>query len=268
MSATAAHSTRVPIIFGTMTFGAEGKGGARVTDLGQCQEILDAYFARGHTELDTARAYAGGTTEEYLSQMNLGSATIDTKVAPHKAGDHRPPNLRRILKSSLQILGDHNKVRVLYLHAPDHSVPFKETCAEIDKLYNEGFFEIFGLSNYAAWEVAEIVGICDRFGYIMPKIYQGMYNAITRAIEAELVPCLRHFGIRLVIYNPLAGGLFSGKILSADDMVEKGSRFDDTAQQGKNYRARYFRSAYFDALQKIKAVADKSNLTMTEIALR
>lgn len=51
------------------------------------------------------------------------------------------------------------------------------------------------------------------------------------------------------------GGLFSGKVLSADDMVEKGGRFDDTAQQGKNYRVRYFRSAYFDALKMIKAVA-------------
>ncbi|KAG8983222.1 hypothetical protein FRB94_007620 [Tulasnella sp. JGI-2019a] len=268
MTVATVPKTQIPIIFGTMTFGAPGKGGARVTSLGQCQDILNAFFARGHIELDTARVYAGGTTEEYLAQLRLGRATIDTKVAPSKAGDHRAPNLRRIFQSSLDILGEHNKVRVLYLHAPDRSVPFEETCAEIDQMYQDGLFEIFGLSNYAAWEVAEIVGICDRFGYVRPKIYQGMYNAITRAMEAELVPCLRHFNIRLVIYNPLAGGLVSGKILSADDSVEKGSRFDATAQQGRDYRKRYFRPAYFDAIKNIKAVADKSNLTMTEIALR
>jgi aflatoxin B1 aldehyde reductase len=89
--------------------------------------------------------------------------------------------------------------------------------------------EIFGLSNFAAWEVciksvaqdqficrslayssalakvAEVVGICKSKGYVLPGIYQAMYNGITRAIEPELVPCLRKNKIRLVIYNPLAG---------------------------------------------------------------
>jgi aflatoxin B1 aldehyde reductase len=72
--------------------------------------------------------------------------------------------------------------------------------------------EIFGLSNYAAWEVAEIIGICKQSNYILPKIYQAMYNPITRAIEEELVPCLRKNGIRLVVYNPLAGGYLAGKV--------------------------------------------------------
>lgn len=63
----------------------------------------------------------------------------------------------------------------------------------------------FGLSNYAAWEVAEICTLCRSNGWILPTVYQGMYNATTRQVETELFPCLRHFGLRFYAYNPLAG---------------------------------------------------------------
>lgn len=85
-------------------------------------------------------------------------------------------------------------------------MPFEETLKECNKLYKEGLFEQLGLSNYAAWEVAEIVGICERLELVKPSIYQGMYNALTRDIETEMIPCARKFGIRLVMYNPLCVG--------------------------------------------------------------
>ncbi|KAG8911727.1 hypothetical protein FRC00_005935, partial [Tulasnella sp. 408] len=231
-----------------MTFGTKGMSGVRTSDPRECQELLNLFFTHGHKEVDTARVYGDGTTEVLLSKMILPQeATIDTKVLPSKPGDHAPHNLRRVFEGSLTILSPH-KVRVLYLHRPDS--------------------DIFGLSNYAAWEVAEIVGICEKYGYVRPRIYQAMYNPITRAIEAELIPCLRKFGIRLVIYNPLAGGFFAGKLTSPDDTVEKGTRFDGATRLGKMYQERYFRPAYFEALEKIKAVADKHGLRLTEIALR
>jgi aflatoxin B1 aldehyde reductase len=131
-----------------------------------------------------------------------------------------------------------------------------------------GYSEIFGLSNYTAWEVAEIVGICKANNWVQPKIYQAMYNAITRAIEAELVPCLRKFGIRLVIYNPLAGGFFAGKISSQQSEAPAGGRFDTSKPIGKMYSARYLQQGYFDALKVLQAAADKHNVRLTEIALR
>ncbi|KAG8967048.1 hypothetical protein FRC03_010796 [Tulasnella sp. 419] len=201
--------TKVPLILGTMTFGIAGKSGVRTSDTKECQKLVDAFLAHGHSEIDTSRMYGDGTTEEVLSKINIQKAALDTKVFPSKPGDHAPHNLRRVFQGSLHILRPH-KIRVLYLHRPDRTVPFEETCAAIDEMHKEGLFEIFGLSNYAAWEVAEIVGICKMNGYIMPKIYQAMYNPITRAIEPELVPCLRKFDIRLVIYNPLAGRLHHG----------------------------------------------------------
>ncbi|KAJ6630756.1 Aldo/keto reductase [Mycena sp. CBHHK59/15] len=258
--------TRVPLLFGTMTFGEGGKNGVRTSDLAECAEIISVFASHGHKELDTARMYAEGTTEKLLSQLDLGDSSIDTKVYPSKPGDHSPKALRSTFFTSLKAL-NREKVRVLYLHAPDRSVPFEETLEEMNKLYEEGYFEIFGLSNYASWEVADVVSICKAKGWVQPKIYQAMYNAITRAIEPELIPCCRKFGIRLVIYNPLAGGLFAGKVTSIDDLPTTG-RFNPGAPLGKMYRDRYMKGGNFDALNHLKDIAAQHNLRLTEIALR
>ncbi|TFK54931.1 Aldo/keto reductase [Heliocybe sulcata] len=258
---------RVPLLFGTMTMGAPGKNGVRTADLKECQDILDTYFKYGHRELDTARMYADGTTEDYLSKLDLKGSTIDTKVYPTQPGVHSPSVLRSTFLTSLKALNK-SKVRVFYLHAPDRSVPFEETCREVNKMHQEGLFETFGLSNFASWEVAEIVGICKANGWVQPKIYQAMYNAITRAMEPELVPCCRKYGIRIVIYNPLAGGFFAGKIPASSADAPKGGRFDPSSRMGEMYRARYFREGYFKAMDILKPVAEKHSLRLTEIALR
>jgi aflatoxin B1 aldehyde reductase len=155
-----------------------------------------------------------------------------------------------------------------YLHAPDRSVPYEVTFKAVNDLYKEGYFKRLGISNYAAWEVAEIVGICKANGYIQPTAYQGIYNAIHRSVEPELLPCLRKFGISFYEFNPLAGGFFTGRYNSIDDIPEEGSRFDVKRTQGQNYRNRYWKEPYFIALGNIRAVAEKHNLTLTEVALR
>ncbi|KAH7926385.1 Aldo/keto reductase [Leucogyrophana mollusca] len=260
-------STHIPLLFGTMTFGFEGKNGVRTSSKADCQEILDVFFKHGHTELDTARMYAEGTTEQVLETLDLKNSTLDTKVYPVNAGDHKPEALRSTFLKSLEYL-KRDKVRVLYLHAPDRSVAFEDTAREVNKLYQEGRFEIFGLSNFAAWEVAEVVGICKANGWVQPKIYQAMYNAITREIEPELVPCCRKYGLRLVCYNPLAGGLFAGKVLSIEGAAPEGGRFDPSSPMGKMYRARYLQEGYLKAIELVKGAGDKHGLRLTEIALR
>ncbi|KAH0832879.1 Aldo keto reductase [Lanmaoa asiatica] len=248
-----------------MTIGFEGKNGVRTSSLTECQEILDVFFEHGHSELDTARMYAEGTTEQVLSHLNLGGATIDTKVYPVKPGDHLPENLRNTFMTSLKCL-KRDKVRVLYLHAPDRSVPFEDTVREVNNLYKEGKFEIFGLSNFAAWEVRGNLSFHENRSSLTDT--PRMYNAVTREIEPELVPCCRKYGIRLVIYNPLAGGLFAGKVTAVEDQAPEGGRFDPSSTMGKMYRARYLREGYFKALELLKDVAEKHNLRLTEIALR
>jgi len=146
-------------------------------------------------------------------------------------------------------------------------VPFEKTLEACNDLFKEGKFVQLGLSNFAAWEVAEVWNIANERGWVKPTVYQAMYNAITRAIEPELVPCCRKYGLDLVVYNPIAGGLFSGKYKSKD--VPSAGRFADVnARAGKMYRERYFKDATFDALKLIEPVAAKHDLTLLETALR
>jgi aflatoxin B1 aldehyde reductase len=93
-----------------------------------------------------------------------------------------------------------------------------------------------------------------------------MYNAITRSIETELIPACRRYGLDIVVYNPIAGGLFSGKFKL--DEIPTDGRFSDSANMGKMYRGRYFKDANFEALRIIEPVVKKNNLTLIETAFR
>ncbi|KAJ7286405.1 Aldo/keto reductase [Mycena rebaudengoi] len=259
------------IVMGAMTFGAPGKIQARVHELKDVEAILDVFVKHGHREVDTARFYGEGTSEEYLGKINWKEKglLLETKVYPYAPLNisHTPEDLRKHLMISLKALKT-DKLEMWYLHAPDRSVPYEVTLKAVDELYKEGHFKRFGISNYMAWEVAELVGICKRFGYIQPTVYQGLYNAIHRAVEPELFPCLRKFGISFYEYNPLAGGFFTNRYTSTNDKPEPGSRFDDEIFMGKHYRNRYWKEPYFKALDTVRPIAEKHNLTMVEIALR
>jgi aflatoxin B1 aldehyde reductase len=76
----------------------------------------------------------------------------------------------------------------------------------VNALHQEGLFTRLGLSNYQAWEVAQICELCKAHDWKQPDVYQGVYNALHRAVEPELFECLRHYGSSLYAYNPLAGG--------------------------------------------------------------
>ncbi|KAF5971541.1 oxidoreductase [Fusarium coicis] len=132
-------------------------------------------------------------------------------------------------------------------------VPFQETLEACNELYQEGMFKKLGLSNYAAREVAELCTIADQKGWAKPSVYQAMYNYLTRAIEEELIPCCRKFGMDILVYNPLAGGVLPGRDKSKEIPADGG---------------RYFNDVSFEALKVIQPVADKLELTPLEIAFR
>lgn len=137
----------------------------------------------------------------------------------------------------------------------------------MDKLHKAGKFVRLGLSNFAAFEVAEVVMTCTSKGWVRPTVYQGMYNVITRNLEPELFVACRRYGLDIVVYNPIAGGLFSGKVRSKD-MVPESGRFSDKTPMGGMYRQRYFREGTFRSMQVIEAAVEKHGLSMIETALR
>jgi aflatoxin B1 aldehyde reductase len=128
----------------------------------------------------------------------------------------------------------------------------------------------FGISNYTSWEIAQICEICDRNGWIKPIAYQGVYNVLHRAVEAELFPCPRKYGLAFYEFNPLAGGYLTSRYTGdmVDGELEEGSRFDPNRKRGQNYRKGYWNEAYFDALDILRPVAKKHGLSEAECALR
>ncbi|XDG03817.1 hypothetical protein ABKA04_003432 [Annulohypoxylon sp. FPYF3050] len=266
-----ASSPRDRIILGLMTFGPDEKAGARITDVNEFNKVLDTFQARGYNEVDTARVYIGGQQEAFTRQTKWKERglTLATKFKyPSEAGGNQAAKVVESLETSLKELGT-DTIDLIYLHAADRSTPFAETLEAVDKLHKAGKFVRFGISNFTAAEVAEIVLTCKYNGWVRPTVYQGMYNAITRGIEPELVTACRRYGLDIVVYNPIAGGLFSGKIKSVDIDPGDSSRFSTKSSTGTNYRNRYFKESTFKALQTIeKAVEKHPDLTLIEVALR
>ncbi|KAF9176698.1 hypothetical protein BGZ50_009812, partial [Haplosporangium sp. Z 11] len=254
----------------TMTMGLEKSNTAtstvRVRGAENVKPFLDTFHAHGHVELDTARLYCNGDTEEVLGLLPLDSFKVATKVWPDIPRAHGPENIKRIFHESLTALKA-KKVDIFYLHAPDYTTPFEETIKAVDELYREGLFERFGLSNFMAWQVALIYQLCKQNGYVLPTVYQGMYNAITRDVVRELFPCLKALNIVFYAYNPIAGGLLSGRY-NFDDVEGHGGRFDTKTGFGKIYRERYGNSFYFESIKHLDKVAKELNLTLLEASLR
>nr|XP_060482238.1 aflatoxin B1 aldehyde reductase member 2-like [Panthera onca]XP_060482239.1 aflatoxin B1 aldehyde reductase member 2-like [Panthera onca]XP_060482240.1 aflatoxin B1 aldehyde reductase member 2-like [Panthera onca] len=194
---------RPATVLGTMEMG-------RRMDAPASAAAVRAFLERGHTELDTAFMYSDGQSESILGGLGLGlgggdcRVKIATKANPWEGKSLKPDSLRTQLETSLKRL-QCSRVDLFYLHAPDHDTPVEETLRACHQLHQEGKFVELGLSNYAAWEVAEICTLCKSSGWILPTVYQGMYKATAQQVETELLPCLRHFLLRFYAYNPLAG---------------------------------------------------------------
>ncbi|KAL4253807.1 NADP-dependent oxidoreductase domain superfamily protein [Abortiporus biennis] len=246
----------IPLLYGTGLFYPK-----------LAQDLLDCMIKHGHVGIDSARMYGNGTAETLIGQLNIGSARVDTKVFPLAPGDLEPQKLIASFEKSRTELGPNVKIRVFYLHAPDRATPFADQLKAVNDLYKQGLFEEFGLSNFMAYEVAEVVGICERYGYVKPTVYEGIYNLLDRTNEAELFPALRKYGIKFCAYSVLAGGFLTGKHLPGSDPSNLvGSHFDPNWSWSSFFTSRY--SPTTAAVVELKAVCDKHQLKLSEVAYR
>ena len=120
-----------------------------------------------------------------------------------------------------------------------------------------------GLSNFPAWMVADVWHICHRNSWVLPTVFEGIYNPLTKKAETELNACLNHFGMRFYAYNPMAGGLLTGRY----------GRYEDAPTDGRfthrpNYQRRYWKKSYFDAVEIIKSSCEKEGITIIEATYR
>lgn len=249
----------VHFILGTMTFGSQA-------DAGESRDIISFFFQSGFNEIDTAYVYNDGGTEKILgktlSPTKKVQPVLATKAHPRATGSLDGQSVRMQLEQSLQRL-KRKKVELFYLHAPDPATPIEQTLEMCSLLHEEGKFEQLGLSNFPSWMVVKIWYLCERKGWPRPAVYQGMYNALSRKPEAELFPALRDLGIRFYAYNPLAGGLLTGKYRSFNEKPSEG-RFADMPF----YQDRYWKKSLFKAIDEVGNLCWAEGISPAEAAFR
>lgn len=156
--------------------GPDTSTGARVTSLDTYNSILDYFQSQGYNEIDTARCYVGGQQEAFTCRARWKERGLScaTKWYPYgadeeKAGAHKADRIEEMLNKSLSELGT-DCVDIFYLHAPDRTTPFQEPLRKLNELHKLGKFVQLGLSNYTAYEVAEIVMLCRVNGWVQPTV--------------------------------------------------------------------------------------------------
>ena len=249
--------------FGTMTFGAQ-------TDDATALRMVDRCLDAGINFFDTANVYNKGASETILGKALKGrrqKVVLATKVRG-KMGEGRTESglahaaILKAIEDSLRRL-DTDYVDLYYFHQPDYDVPIEESLAAMDELVRSGKVRCPALSNYAAWQVCEILWISEKNGYQPPLVSQPMYNLLARGIEEEYLPFCKRFGVAVVPYNPLAGGLLTGKQSRAQGPLG-GTRFDGN----KIYLDRYWHDDYFAAVAELSVIAREAGKTLVELAFQ
>ena len=246
------------LILGTMTFGES-------VFSPDVEEFINTFLGEGYTELDTAYVYNDGKCEKLLGEALPKAAapySIATKVNPRISGKLDGAAAYKQVNESLERL-KLKSADLVYLHFPDPATPAEDVLAAMADLHGQGKFRELGLSNFPAWMAADVWHLCDKNGWVKPTVYEGIYNPLTRNAERELNACLDRFGMRYYAYNPLCGGLLTGRYGKFEEAPTDG-RF--THRPG--YRNRYWKKSYFDAVEILKAACEKEGITTVEATYR
>jgi aflatoxin B1 aldehyde reductase len=232
----------------------------------QLRAILTLLSRHGIRELDTARVYNDGQSEQHLGAIKdtveACNLTVATKAPGFMPGSLSYDNITRACNDSLAATKQ-EKFDVYYFHGPDRQTPLEESCRAMNQLHSEGKFDRFGISNFRANEVHQIVDICRKNRWVSPSVYQGVYNPLLRAMEPALLPVLRGYGIAFYAYSPLGGGFFSRPIEQLRT-PPAGGRMD----QMKVFQTIYVNDLSLELLQRLTDACDKAGVTVREAALR
>lgn len=244
---------------GTMTFGAQA-------DKTAACRILAAGLDSGINFLDTANVYAGGASERLLGELldgKRGDIVLASKIGM-KVGEEMPGLSREAITAAVE-----NSLRrlrtdfldICYLHLPDASVPMEESLAAMDALVRAGKVRHVASSNFASWQVCRMLWLAEKNGYAAARIAQPMYNLLARRIEDEFLPACAALGIATVVYNPLAGGLLTGKHRGGNPV--RGTRFDGN----QAYLDRYWSDPMLRSVEQLETAAAAAGRSLISLSL-
>jgi 1-deoxyxylulose-5-phosphate synthase len=261
------------LCLGTMTFGL------------QCDElrsisILDAAAEGGIDFLDTADVYplggdhtTAGRTEEIVGRWLKGKRqnfVLATKCVgqmgpkPWDQGMSRKHILDAIDASLKRLQTDY--VDLYQLHGFDPATPIDEALEALDTVVRSGKARYVGVSNWMGYRVARALGRSEVKNLARIDSVQPRYNLLFRTFERDLLPLCEEEGIAVIPYNPLAGGLLTGKH-DRSGAPEQGTRFT-VGRAGAMYQTRYWHDREFDTIETLRDVAKQAGMSLTTLAVR
>lgn len=265
------------VCLGTMTFGHQA-------DTATSHAIMDAAWERGVFFFDTADMYPledsytdysrRGLSEQIIGQWITQRGVREQMVLATKARNRMgsSPNdqglsrkhLHKALHASLKRLQT-DYIDLYQVHSPDPDTPIEETLEALSQMVRLGMVRYIGCSNFAAWQLAEALWASDKHGYSRFDCVQPRYNLLFRAIEDELLPLCRSQGVGVIAYNPLAGGMLTGRY--ASQRPEEGNRFSMGGSSGELYRKRYWNQTVLQTVTHLHQTLQACGYSLTHAAL-
>jgi len=260
------------LCLGTMTFGLQSDESTAVA-------ILDRAAEGGIDFLDTSDAYplggdlsTRGITEEILGRWLQGKRDrfiVATKCfaptgpAPFDAGNSRKHILAAVDASLRRLQTDY--IDLYQLHGYDQATPIDETLSALDDLVHAGKVRYIGCSNFLTYQLVRAIGRSEtlrlaRFDSVQPR-----YNLLFRQIEREMLPFCEEEGVGVIPYNPIAGGLLSGKH-SRTAPPPEGTRFT-LGNAAQNYQDRYWHDREFDTVDALRKLAGQAGVALVTLSV-
>src|SRR5215475_4129196 len=260
------------LCLGTMTFGLQ-------SDEATGFAVMDKAAEGGVDFLDTSDAYplggdlpSRGRTEEIIGRWLRGKRDrfiLATKCfvpmgpAPFDGGNSRK-HIMSAVEASLRRL-ETDYIDLYQLHGYDPNTPIDETLSALNDLVRTGKVRYVGCSNFLTYQLVRAVGRTETLGLVRLDSVQPRYNLLFREIEREMLPYCTEDGIGVIPYNPIAGGLLSGKHVRTSPPPE-GTRFT-LGWAGPAYQQRYWHDREFDTVEEIRKLADDAGVSMVTLSV-
>ncbi len=253
-----------PVCLGTMTFGREA-------DETMSFKLMDRYVELGGNFFDTADAYTTGVSEEIVGRWLKARGArnrivLATKVygtmgpGPNDGGLSRL-HIQQAIEASLKRLQT-DVIDLYQIHRWDANAPLEETLETLNDLVRQGKVRYLGCSNLAAWQLSRFLHTADIRLWSRFVSLQPIYNALNRSIESELLPLCEAEGLGVLTYNPLGGGMLTGKYKRGEPMP-MGARLEAF----EVYYQRYYTNAAFDVVEAFLSAAQQRGVSPAQLAL-
>ncbi len=253
-----------PICLGAMNFGSP-------TSEEDSLAIIARALEAGINFIDTANVYNTGESERIvgraLKEMGKRSQVIlATKVfgkmgdGPNDGGASRYHIIQSCEDSLRRLQTDH--IDLYQLHRPSLTIPVDETLRAFDDLVRAGKVRYIGCSTHPAWMVMEALALSERFGLARYISEQPPYNLLDRRIENELIPLCQKYGMAVLPWSPLAGGVLAGRYASTQNFPE-GSR----ATRGWQAFIDRVTTRGVEVANEVARMAAEREMTVSQLAL-